>query len=64
MEEQELLESEIELIRSYQEYFISYYEILFHTGNLNAKNLKLNVNLFDEEKNFNKVKGKWLDIIE
>ena len=39
-------------------------KLLFHIGNLNARDLKLNVNLFDEEKNYNKVKKKWLDIIE
>ena len=36
----------------------------FHIGKLNARDLKLNVNLFDEKENYNKVKNKWLDIIE
>lgn len=62
--EQELLESELGLINAYKEYFTSYYEILFYTGELNAKSLKLNVKLFDEESNYNNVKGKWLDFIE
>ena len=62
--EQELLESSLGLVMSYKEYFISYYELLFHLGKLNAKDLNLNVILFDDEKNYNSVKGKWLDIIE
>ena len=62
--EQELLQSELDLIKAYKDLFISYYEILFYIGKLNAKDLKLNVNLFDERENYEKVKGKWLDIIE
>ena len=62
--EQELLESELDLIKAYKDYFISYYEILFFTGKLNAKDLNLNVEMFDDQKNYNKVKKKWLDIIE
>ena len=62
--EQELLESSLGLVMAYKDYFISYYEILFHLGKLNAKDLNLNVILFDDEKNYNSVKGKWLDIIE
>jgi outer membrane protein len=62
--EQELLQSELDLIKSYKDLFISYYEILFYIGKLNAKDLKLNVNLFDDRENYEKVKGKWLDIIE
>tara|TARA_B100000287_G_C20673566_1_gene794332 strand:- start:4736 stop:6097 length:1362 start_codon:yes stop_codon:yes gene_type:complete len=62
--EQELLESGLGLTNAYKDHFISYYKLLFHIGNLNAKDLKLNVNLFDEEENYNKVKKKWLDIIE
>ena len=62
--EQELLQSELDLIKSYKDFFLSYYEILFFIGKLNAKDLKLNVQLFDNEENYNKVKGKWLDIIE
>ena len=62
--EQELLQSSLGLVMAYRDYFISYYEILFHLGKLNAKDLNLSVTLFDDEKNYNEVKGKWLDIIE
>ncbi len=62
--EQELLESSLGLVMAYKDYFISYYELLFHLGKLNAKDLDLDVTLFDDEKNYNEVKGKWLDIIE
>ena len=62
--EQELLESSLGLVMAHKDYFISYYELLFHLGKLNAKDLNLNVVLFDDEKNYNSVKFKWLDIIE
>jgi TolC family type I secretion outer membrane protein len=62
--EQELLESSLGLVMAFKDYFISYYELFFHLGKLNAKDLNLNVILFDDEKNYNAVKGKWLDIIE
>ena len=62
--EQELLQSSLGLVMAYRDYFTSYYEIIFHLGKLNAKDLNLNVALFDDEKNYNEVKGKWLDIIE
>ena len=51
--EQELLESSLGLVMAYKDYFISYYELLFHLGKLNAKDLNLNVILFDDEKNYN-----------
>ena len=62
--EQELLESELDLIKAYKDYFISYYEVMFFIGKLNAKDLSLNVEIFDDEKNYNKVKKRWLDIIK
>ena len=62
--EQELLESELDLIKAYKDYFISYYEVMCFIGKLNAKDLNLNVEIFDDEKNYNKVKKRWLDIIE
>ena len=62
--EQELLKSQLDLATSKNELFVSYYKILFILGKLNAKNLKLDVVLFDERKNFNNVKFKWLDIFE
>ena len=62
--EEELIESEYNLIKSFEENFNSYFEILFYIGELNSKSLNLKVNFFDETKNFNEVKFKWLDIIE
>ncbi len=62
--EQELLQSELDLALSFKDLFISYYETLFHEGKLHAKGLNLAVVYYDVEKNFKKVKSKWLDIIE
>lgn len=62
--EQELIESEFNLVKSYEENFNAYFELLFYSGNLNSIFLKLPVKQFDNTKNFNDVKFKWLDIIE
>ena len=62
--EQELLQSELDLALSFKDLFMAYYQILYHEGRLNAKDLSLSVDHYDVENNFNKVKGKWLDIIE
>ena len=62
--EQELLQSELDLALSFKDLFIAYYQILYHEGKLNAKDLRLSVKHYNVENNFNKVKGKWLDIIE
>ena len=62
--EQELLQSELDLALSFKDLFLAYYQTLYHEGRLNAKDLDLSVNYYDVENNFNKVKGKWLDIIE
>ncbi len=62
--EQELIESEFNLIKTSEENFNTYFEILFFMGNLNATFLGLSVELFDDERNYNEVKYKWLDIVE
>ena len=62
--EQELLQSELDLALSFKDLFIAYYQTLYYEGRLNAKDLSLSVNYYNVENNFNKVKGKWLDIIE
>ena len=62
--EQELLQSELDLALSFKDLFIAYYQILYHEGKLNAKDLNLSVNHYDVKSNFDEVKGKWLDIIE
>ena len=62
--EQELLQSELDLVLSFKDLFIAYYQTLYHEGKLNAKDLSLSVNHYNVENNFNEVKGKWLDIIE
>ena len=62
--EQELLQSELDLALSFKDLFIAYYQILYHQGKLNAKDLSLSVNHYDVKSNFDEVKGKWLDIIE
>ena len=62
--EQELLQSELDLALAFKDLFTSYYEIIYHQGKLNAKDLKLSVNIYNVRDNFNKVKNKWLDLVE
>tara|TARA_B100000524_G_C23648489_1_gene369345 strand:+ start:827 stop:2185 length:1359 start_codon:yes stop_codon:yes gene_type:complete len=62
--EQELIESEFNLVKSFEEYFNAYFDLLFYMGQLNSKYLDLPVEHFDDTKNYNEVKFKWLDIIE
>ncbi len=62
--EQELLQSELDLVKSYRDLFNSYFKILFFMGKLNARDLDLDVKLFNPDENFEDVKYKWLDIIE
>ena len=62
--EQELLQSELDLALSFKDLFIAYYQILYHEGKLNSKDLSLSVNHYDVKSNYDEVKGKWLDIIE
>ena len=62
--EQELIESEFNLVKSFEEYFNAYFDLLFYMGQLNSKYLDLPVEHFDDTKNYNEVKFKWLDLIE
>ena len=62
--EQELVQSEFNLIKSREENFNTYFEILYFMGNLNSVYLDLPVEHFDDTENYKKVKYKWLDIIE
>ena len=62
--EQELIKSELSLVQSYKEYFDSFFEILTHMGKMNPNFLNLSVETFNDTQNFDKIKYKWLDILE
>ncbi len=62
--EQELVESELNLVVANEEYFNSYFMILSHMGKLNARYLKLPVENFDPIKNYKNIRFKWIDLIE
>ena len=62
--EQELVQSEFNLIKSREENFNAFFEILYYMGNLNSVYLDLPVKHFDDKENYKKIKYKWLDIIE
>ena len=62
--EQELLQSELDLVKSFRDLFNAYFKTLFYMGKLNSKALSLDVQHYDVRQNFDDVKYKWLDIIE
>ena len=61
---EELIKSELSLVQSYKEYFDSFFEILTHMGKMNPNFLNLSVETFNDTQNFDKIKYKWLDILE
>jgi len=57
--EQELLQARSDLISARRDLVLSSYGILAAMGKLTAKDLKLNVDLFDTQSVFNETKGQW-----
>lgn len=58
--EQELLNSQVSLVRSQRDALVAAYQLLSATGRMTAKTLNLPVSLYDVEANFNEVSGKWI----
>ncbi|MCT4574639.1 MAG: TolC family outer membrane protein [Alphaproteobacteria bacterium] len=57
--EQDLLDSKVDLIKSHRDKIYKSYELLSKIGCLTAKDLKLDVDYWNPEDNYNKVKNKW-----
>lgn len=53
--EQELLNSRVSLIRAQRDEFVAAYSLVSATGRLTAKDLSLGIDVYDEEKYYNKV---------
>ncbi|WP_169545038.1 TolC family outer membrane protein [Sneathiella aquimaris] len=57
--EQELLVSQVNLVTSRRDVSIAVYDVLAAVGNLGARELGLNVELYDPEANYKRVRNKW-----
>jgi len=58
--EQELLNSQVSLVRSQRDALVAAYQLLSATGRMTAQSLNLPVSVYDVEANFNEVSGKWI----
>jgi outer membrane protein len=57
--EQELLTSQVNLVSARRNVFVAIYDVLASVGNLGARELGLDVEYYDPETNYNRVRGKW-----
>lgn len=57
--EENLLLSKVDLIKARREEIYKYYELTSKIGGLTADALNLNVNVWNAEDNYNKIKNKW-----
>ncbi|TNE63080.1 MAG: hypothetical protein EP335_10535 [Alphaproteobacteria bacterium] len=58
--EQELLNSRVSLVRAQRDEFVAAYSLVSATGRLTAQDLGLNVEQYDEEAYYDKVKNKFI----
>ncbi len=59
---QSLLNSNVEKVRAVRDYYVSGMQLLMSMGKLTAKDLKLNVDLYDAKQHSKDTAGKWLSI--
>ena len=60
--EQELLDSQVELVRSERDEVVASYEVLNAVGRLTAAQIALPVEIYDAESDYGAVKDKWFGI--
>jgi len=58
--EQELLVSQVNLVTARRDVNVARYDVLAAVGNLGAQKLGLNVELYDPEANYKRVRNKWI----
>lgn len=58
--EQALLTSKVNLVRSERDELVARYQVLSAVGTLTARELQLQVQLYDSEKNYREVRDKWI----
>ena len=59
---QSLLNSNVEEVRARRDYYVSGMQLLVSMGKLTAKDLKLNVKLYEAEKHSKETSSKWLSL--
>ncbi len=57
---QTLLNSQVEVVKARREYYLSSMQVMQAMGKLTAKNLKLNVELYQPKKFYKETRDKWL----
>jgi len=62
--EQELLDSQISLVRSQRDEIVADFEVLSAIGRLTARDLNLPVEVYDPEVDYLKVSNTWFDLGE
>ncbi len=59
---QELLNSKVEEVKAKRNYYVASMNVLMAMGKLTAKDLKLNVEIYDAKKHYKETRGKWLSL--
>ena len=59
---QELLNSNVNEVTARRDYYVSAMNLLMSMGKLTAKDLKLDVELYDAKKHYKETRGKWLSL--
>lgn len=59
---QELLNSNVEEVKARRNYYVSALTLLQSMGRLTARELNLNVNIYDPKKYYKETRGKWLSL--
>ena len=57
--EQELLQSRVDLVTARRDQYVAIYNVLAAIGKLNARDLALNVDYYDPNANYDRVRNKW-----
>ena len=59
---QELLNSNVEEVKAKRDYYVASMELLMAMGKLTAKDMKLNVDLYNAKKHYKETRDKWLSL--
>ena len=57
---QTLLNSQVDVVKARRQYYLSAMQVMQAMGKLTAKNMKLNVDLYDAKQHYKDTRNKWL----
>ncbi len=60
--EQEFLDAQVNLVRAQRDEIVAQYQLLSSVGRLTARDLDLELELYDETENYSRVRGKWFGL--